>query len=202
VPEIQQTRYDQLLRRVAGIIGPGSKVGELITDLLPIFDVENMPGELQLLAGTRLCLGGGTLAAAGGVSPTAVLENPADSGILATIERVDSGSSSNRTVRWGVQNGFRATAVAIGTEDFRDVRLFSPDQPTCNVRQIAEAPLANGTNQARAAAQTTFTLQSENSICVLPPGTSFEIGVTGNNIDIFYGFLWRERVAEQSELNV
>jgi len=201
VSEIQQTRYDQLLRRVTGIIGPGSKVGDLITDLLPIFDVENMPGEILLLAGTRLCLGGGALGAVAAESPTAVLENPEDSGILVTVERVDYGVEANQTIRWGVQNGFRATAVALGTEDFRDVRLFAPDAPTANVRQISEVPLANGTNQSKLAGFRTFTLDPPNGVCVLPPGTSLEIGSGSTNVNCFYGFLWRERAAEQSELN-
>ncbi len=200
--EIQQNRYDMLVRRVGGLIGPGSKVNEVISELFPMFDVENMPAELLRLAGTRICLGGGTLAATAAVAGTAVLENPADSGILATMERVDFAASGVVDVRWGVQNGFRATAVAIGTEDFRDVREFAPDQPVCNVRQINEVPFANGTNQTRVLANVNWTLQPPNSVCVLPPGTSFEIGSGSNNVAIFYGFLWRERVAEQSELNL
>ena len=200
--EIQQNRYDMLIRRVGGLIGPGSKVSEVISELFPMFDVENMPAELLRLAGTRICIGGGTLAATAGVAGTAVLENPAGSGMLVTLERVDFAMSAVKEIRWGVQNGFRATAVAIGTEDFRDVREFAPDQPTANVRQIAEVALANGTNQTRAIGNAGFVLDPPNSVCVLPPGTSFEIGCGGVNIAIFYGFSWRERVAEQSELNL
>jgi len=200
--ELQQNRYDMLIRRVGGLIGPGSKVSEVISELFPMFDVENMPGELLLLAGTRLCLGGGTLTAVAGQSSTAVLENPTGSGMLVTLERVDFATNQISTLRWGVQNGFRATSVAIGTEDFRDVRNFAPDQPTANVRQITEVPLANGTNQSRLLPHTPFTLDPPNSVCVLPPGTSFEIGAATTNCGIFYGFSWRERVAEQSELNL
>ena len=200
--EIQQNRYDQLLRRVGGLIGPGSKVSEVISELFPMFDVENMPGELLRLAGTRLCLGGGALAGVAAESPTAVLENPAGTGMLLTLERVDIGTDTSMIVRWGVQNGFRATAVAIGTEDFRDVREFAPDQPTANVRQISEAALPNGTNQSRLSANRNLVLDPPNGVCVLPPGTSFEIGSGTNNVGIFYGFSWRERVAEQSELNL
>jgi len=200
--EIQQNRYDQLIRRVGGLIGPGSKVSEVISELFPVFDVENMPGELLRLAGTRLCIGGGFLAGVAAQASTAVLENPAGSGMLLTLERVDLASDSISTVRWGVQNGFRATAVAIGTEDFRDVREFAPDQPTANVRQISEVALANGTNQTRILASTAWILDPPNGVCVLPPGTSFEIGLGTNDVSIFYGFSWRERVAEQSELNL
>jgi len=200
--EIQQNRYDQLIRRVGGLIGPGSKVSEVLSELFPMFDVENMPGELLRLAGTRICMGGGGLAALAATSPTAVLENPANSGILATIEQVNVGSSSNTSIRWGVLNGFRGTAVAIGTEIFRDSREFTPDQPVCNVRQIAEVPLASGINQTRHSAQTNFTLAPPNGVCVLAPGGSFEIGMATQNLDFFYGFTWRERVAEQSELTL
>jgi len=200
--EIQQNRYDQLIRRVGGLIGPGSKVSEVISELVPVFDVENMPGELLRLAGTRLCIGGGTLAAVAGQAGTAVLENPAGSGVLATLERVDYAASPGTIVRWGVQNGFRATAVAIGTEDFRDTRDVAPAFPVCNVRQITEAALPNGTNQTLSNNSVNFTLQPPNGVCVLAPGTSFEIGSGTNASAIFYGFSWRERVAEQSELNL
>lgn len=198
--EIQQNRYDQLIRRVGGLIGPGSKVSEVISELFPVFDVENMPGELLRLAGTRLCMGGGTLAATAAVAPTAVLENPAGSGILATIEQVNCASASNVSLRWGVLIGFRGTATAIGTEIFRDSREGTPDQPVCNVRQINEVPFASGINQSRTPANVNFTLKPPNSVCVLAPGTSFEIGTGNNNVAWFYAFTWRERAAEQSEL--
>jgi len=200
--EIQQNRYDMLIRRVGGLIGPGSKVSEVISELFPMFDVENMPGELLRLAGTRLCMGGGTLAAVAAQAGTAVLENPANSGVLATIERVDFGAGGNLTLRWGVQAGFRATAVAIGTEDFRDTRDVAPNFPVCNVRQINEVALANGTNQTRLLNNAHWINEAPNGVAVLAPGTSFEIGSGNNNVGIFYGFTWRERVAEQSELNL
>ena len=198
--ELQQNRYDQLLRRVGGLIGVGSKVSEVITELFPMFDVENMPGELLRLAGTRICFGGGTLAAAAGVAATAVLENPGGSGMLITLERIDVASQQDITLRWGAINGFRATAVGIGTEIFRDLREFPPDQPTANVRQIAEVALASGTNQTRVRANQPWIIEAPNSVCVLAPGTSFEIGSGINNTSFFYGFSWRERPAEQSEL--
>jgi len=191
-----------LIRRVGGLIGPGSKVSEVISELFPVFDVENMPGELLRLAGTRLCIGGGSLSGVAAQAGTAVLENPANSGMLLTLERVDFGAGGAIIIRWGVQNGFRGTSVAIGTEDFRDVREFAPDQPTANVRQISEVALPNGTNQTRLNTNDSFVLDPPNGVCVLPPGTSFEIGSGTNNVGIFYGFSWRERVAEQSELNL
>jgi len=200
--EIQQNRYDMLIRRVGGLIGPGSKVSEVLAELFPMFDVENMPGELLRLAGTRICLGGGTLAAVAAQAATAVLENPAGSGVLAILERVDVASQQDITLRWGVQNGFRATAVGIGTEDFRDTRDVAPAFPVCNVRQISEAPLPNGTNQTRLRANQPWIIEAPDSICVLAPGTSFEIGSGSVNTSFFYGFSWRERVAEQSELNL
>lgn len=200
--EIQQNRWDQLLRRVGGLLGPGAKVKDALTELFPMFDVENMPGELLRLGGVRLCLGGGQLAGVVAQSATAVLENPPDSGILATLERVDVGTATASPVRWGVQNGFRATATALGTEDFRDVREFAPDQPVLNVRQVVELALANGTCQSHLRTNDHLILDPPNGVCVLPPGTSFEIGLAAQDVQLFYSFSWRERVAEQSELNL
>lgn len=198
--EIQQTRYDQLLRRVAGLIGPGSKVGDVITELLPVIDVENMPGELLRLSGTRLCLGGGTLGATAGQPSVGILENPADSGVLVTLERVDFAATTTVTINYGVNNGLRAGTATLGTEQFRDTRDVSPEVPTANVRTADNGNFALLAAQARALTSTNWFLDPNNSVCVLAPGTSFEIGPSVANITIIFAFTWRERVAEQSEL--
>jgi len=57
VTELQQNRYDQLLRRVGDLKGPGSKVNDVLQELFPTIDVENVPGELLFLMGTHIGLG-------------------------------------------------------------------------------------------------------------------------------------------------
>jgi len=198
--EIQQNRYDQLIRRVTGAVGPGSKVNEAITELFPMIDVENVPAELLFLAGTRICMGGGTLAATGGVAPKAQLFNPADSGFLITLTDIYAATLSGAvTWRWGPSAASFAGAIA--TEQFTDRRSDPAARPVGQVHQLNVAALANATNQTRFLNNDSLHINPKNDVCVLAPGTGFEIGIGTTNAALFYGFNWRERPAEQSELN-
>ena len=197
--EIQQNRYDQLVRRVTGSIGPGSKVAETISELFPMLDVENLPAELYRLGDTRLCFGGGLLNPVAGQAPRAMVFNPAGSGVLVTVTDAIVSSSLVVIIRWGVTNA--SLGAAVGSERFLDTREFTPDQPTAEVHQLASVTLAGATNQARMLTSSPFNLAPRNSVAVLAPGTGFEIGFGTVNSEMTFGFYWRERVAEQSELN-
>lgn len=198
--ELQQTRYDRLVRRVGGIIGPGSKVGEVITELFPMLDVENLPAELYLLSGTQLAFGGGAIAGIGLQSPTAQLFNPAGSNVLVSITGFNLATDFNTLVRWGITT--TPIGTAIGTEIIRDSRKFPPDFPVADVRQVTAVALASGTNQTRILASTDFNFSPRNGVAVLAPGTGLEIGVSDVGASLNYSFYWRERVAEESEFNI
>ena len=198
--EIQQNRYDQVLRRVAGIIGPGSKVSQVITELFPMINVEDLPAELLRLGGTRLCFGGGFIASVVGEAPTAQLFNPAGSNALVTITRVDLGTQGTSGIRWGVVPVERGSVIS--TQVFRDTRDVAPNRPIATVRQETAVALASGTMQSRFATNNNFTLLDQNDIAVLAPGTGFEIGLSQSDIGLAYGFFWRERPALESELNL
>ena len=197
--DLQQSRYDQLLRRVGDLKGPGSKVNDVLSELFPTIDVENIPGELLALAGIDICFGGGTIVGAAGEAPRASLENPAESGKLVTLTRVYFSTVNTGIIRWGIRTV--SLGGAIGTELFRDTRKILPQQPTAQVHQLSSVALANATNQVRILANTPLILNDENGIAVLAPGTNFEIGHGTNTATIVYGFNWRERIAEPSELN-
>lgn len=198
--ELQQHRYDALVRRVGDLKGPGSKVAEVLTELFPTFDVENLPGELYLLGGTNICFGGVFLAAVAGQAPTAQLFNPVDSSVLATITSVHVGLGALSNIRWGITIAQRGTVIA--TQTFRDVRLLTPAAPVCQVSQETAVALASGLNQTRTAGNVNFTLTDPNGVAVLPPGSGFEIGGNTQNQVLACSFYWRERVAEPSELNL
>jgi len=199
--DLQQTRYDKLIRRVGGIIGPGSKVAEALPELFPVIDVERVPGELLLLSGTEICFGGGTILAIALEFPTAQLFNPDGSGKLVTLTSlVASSSSGTNTVRFGLTATVRG--AAIGTETLRDTRQLPPARPVAQVRQESDAAAANATGQSRILNNTPFYLTDDNGIAVLAPGTGFEIGLDSAASQIHYTFYWRERVALESELNL
>ena len=197
--EIQQNRYDRLLRRVAGIIGPGSKVSEVLSELFPVLDVESVPSELLILAGTRTCFGGGTINAGAGFAPKMELFNPAGSNTIITLTDVYvSSSSGSMTVRWGTNTVQLTTQIA--TELFSDTRnpvLFNPVGEVGTEAAVAFAP---ATGQARLISNTVLHLEGKNDLMILSPGNGFQVGLGTNNTIIHVTFYWRERPMETSEV--
>jgi len=198
VANINQNRWDQLVRRVAGLIGPGSKVNNTIGDLFPMLDVENLPGELYLLAGTRLGTGGVQQIGAAGESARVQLFNPADSGLIVTLTTVVLTITTTGTIRYVIRN------VAETTNDLgirvRDTRLGVGTRPTAQVRSASDAAVLAGTGEFRLLANTPIQLADPDGVVVLGPGT----GITFNTVTVAQtlqcNFWWRERAAEASEL--
>ena len=123
--QLQQNRYDQLLRRVADLKGPGSKVNDVLTELFPMIDVENPPAELLVLMGSRIAIGSINQPAPGALLfEQHMLSNPVGSGAIITLlECVTSCSNTNQRIGYGLtQNTLAGTAL----EAFTDGRAF-PD---------------------------------------------------------------------------
>ena len=199
--ELQQNRYDQLIRRVGGLIGPGSKVSEVISELFPMIDVENVPGELLALMGTRLCFGGTDVAASAGNISRGQLFNAAGSGVIATITRVDFSTNTASTFHFGINE----TELVTDPNDaqFRDTRFDLSSRPVGRIQnQNNNATLAPINGRIRAAANTNITLQDPNGIAVLLPGDGWNVSPNVVNAPLFFNIFWRERAAEQSELNL
>ena len=197
--QIQMTRYDSLLRRVADLKGGGSMVNDALSELFPMIDVENVPGELLILAKTDISFGGGNISGAVGTSAKCQVFNPVGSGHLVTVTGARMATATTETMRWGVVR--TALATGIGTETFRDTRHRVNSRPTAQVRTEAAAALAPATGQTRRLPNTELFLEDPNGIAVLEPGSGFEMGMTTDNSTLFFTFYWRERVAEPSELN-
>jgi len=197
VTELQQNRYDQLLRRVGDLKGPGSKVNDVLQELFPTLDVENVPGELLFLMGTRIG------AAAIGKSPTAgkragiELFNPVGSGHLVTISNLWVTASS--IVQWTFGLISSPLATNTGIPRLRDTR--SGVNQT-GVSELRTSPDTTGLSLGifRALGNTTLNLIDVNSLAVLAPGTGFRV-VGGVDDAMTATFFYRERIAEPSELN-
>jgi len=198
VTQIQQNRYDQLLRRVADLKGAGSKVSDALTELFPVIDVERVPGELLLLGGTSLGLGSTTVTGSAGQNARIQLFNPAGSGKLVTVSSCLVSSSNSQTIRFAVTG--TALATGIGTEVFRDFRLGGTARPTAQMRTADTVAFTDANGQFRVIGNTPFEVEDPNGICVLPEGSGLEFGTGTNATPLFITFFWRERVAEPSEL--
>ena len=197
--EIQQGRYDALLRRVADLKGPGSKVNDVLEELFPVFDVENLPAELYILGRTDLAMGGGFVGNVAAQVGRGQILNPVGSGKVITVTQAGISSSVASTMRWGRRD--TPLTSNLSTQIFRDTRHPLTNLPTGQIRSQTSVALANANGQTRLLANTPWVLKDENGIAVLAEGAGFEIG--GNVIDtpISFFFYWRERVAEPSETN-
>jgi len=199
--ELQQNRYDQLIRRVGGIIGPESKVGEVIPELFPTIDLEDPPSELQILGGTRIAFGGGFV---GGVAAQAgrfQIFNPPASGHLITVTSFNftHGAVASSIVRYGIVNVAIAT---VGTQRFADTRGVFTALPVGAINQVSSVALAPATGQFLLDDNTPGILQDRKGIFVLAPGTGLEVGMSVLNANAHCVFHWRERPALESELNL
>jgi len=196
--EVQQTRWDRIIRRVSGSIGPGSRVSETLSELFPTLDVERVPAELLLLGGTRICFGGGIIQALAGNHPSASLFNPSDTGVIATVTAFVMTPGGATGLVWGATQ--TEQGIATGTEQFRDTRQPITERPACKVREREEVPVATSTNQASELGNVPLHLTDENSVIVLGPGTGLDMGLTSPASLLRYSFYWRERPAEEAEL--
>jgi len=198
--EIQQNRYDQLIRRAGGIIGPGSKVSEVLAELFPVIDVERVPGELLALGGTFLAMGSQNLTGAVAEMATVQLFNPVGSGKLMTCSRVLASHTSTSTrVQWNIVT---VPLSALSTNSrFRDSRFTGTDRPSGQVRSESLAASVTRAGQAFILEDEVLTLEDENSLFVLAPGTGWSIQMANTNQAFFVAFQWRERVVLEAELN-
>lgn len=196
--ELQQNRYDQLIRRVGGIVGPGSKVSEVLTELFPIIDVENVPAELQILGGTHLGFGGSSGPAVAAEFAFVQLFNPVASGKLVTVTQVNFMGSGNVILRFSVEAASRGAVVL--SERFADTRLGVTNLTTAQIFFGSDPVIPPNVGRMISEQLATTTIQDPRGLIVLSPGNGFTVAAEVANKFINVSFWWRERVAEQSEL--
>jgi len=195
---LQQSRYDQTMRRVGDLKGQGSKVADVLTELFPVVDVENVPGELLRLGGTLLGWGDSTGIAGVGDRASVGLFNPADSGKLVTVTSIWTFLLAVGSVSMGLYTTSLGGGVPGDVRDFRTTTLSKTSAQT----EFSIADSITPVNVAfRVVADETFRMEDVNGLVVLSPGTGVKTVMNGTNGTINTAFLWRERIAEPSELN-
>ncbi len=198
--EIQQNRYDSLLRRVCDLKGPGSKVAWSVGDLLPVLDVERVPPELLVLGGSRKAIGRVVLNAGGALNfGHAFLRNNDDSGMIGRLEQMIIWSDTAQRVVVGPTTN---SDIASGTRAFTDTRLFG--EGTALVTQGNNNLLVIGADFGRIALNGVDSVIWEvpSGISVIGPGTAFMVSNGTANTNLHITFLWVERQAEPSELDL
>lgn len=199
---IQQDRYDKLLRRVAGMIGPGAKVGNVLSELFPVFDVENMPGELLYLSGTKIAFGSSANTAGGaGILNLHQLFNPVDSGFIITLTDVFmSQVTSTGIAEWEAAIVTVPLANQFATSITRDVRGGGAETPVGQIRNVQQMGSVTAIfDTVVSSANQPFHMHVENDIAILFPGFGMTFVTENANLGTKVAFYWRERIFEASE---
>ena len=197
--EIQQNRWDQLVRRSANIVGGGSQVNDTLNELFPVIDVERVPGELLFLSGWRICAAASQLNASVGNTNHHQIFNPADSGALATVTGISVWSTTTGSFRLNAATA--AITTNLGGARVRDTRQGILEIPTLQNRTVQQAGGIANTHQYRVLADTTLQVADENDIFILFPGTGLTIATVSQNVLSSVNFFWRERTFEPAEVN-
>ena len=191
--------HEGLARDVGGMIGAGSKVSEGVSELFPMIDVENVPGELLLLGGTEMSMGSHINIPGAANAAQVQLFNVVGSGKIVTITKVIfSISTGAATARLGISD--TAIGTATNAEEFRDSRRPAASKPASQMRFFSDPTPADPQLQIGVFGNVPYTLDDPNGVCVLSPGFGLHVGLSALNVTLICSFLWRERVAEQSEL--
>lgn len=197
--ELQQNRYDQLIRRVGGIIGPGSKVAEALGELFPVIDVENCPGELLRLGGTILGFGGAAATGLAGQRGRVQLFNPIGSGKIVTCTSVILSTINTGTVR-GIVTGTENT-LQVNNDRRRDTRDGVASRTTAQIRTDSVAGVVADQILFQMLTNTPYHFLPPDGFAVLAPGTGLLFEHNSLTATITANFFWRERPAEASELS-
>lgn len=188
------------MRRLGGLLGPGSKVTETLSELFPVIETENLPAELLFLGGWITGMNTAIVAATVGETSRVQVFNPAGSGKIAVVTNVHINSSNGGQpgINWQINETIFSPAPVTGIT--RDTHAgFSVGTA------LATGGLSTGNTPAagqfRLPDLRTFNFHVENGIAVLAPGSGLEFGTSADNVQLTATFFWRERVALPSELN-
>jgi len=199
VTELQQSRYDRLLRRVGDLKGAGSKVNDVLEELFPVIEVEGVPGELLRLMGTRLGMGGHVLSAVAAQFAKIQIFNPVDSGYLTTVTNIISSTDVA-----GVITEYFLTTVPllteVGNNPLRDTRDPIAAGATTQIRSEQDVSGIPAHFQFRSIANTPTKITDPNGVVILAPGTGLTVAPSTVNRSLTCSFFWRERIFEPSEL--
>jgi len=198
--ELQINRWDRLLRRVGNIVGARSIVTTALEDVFPILDLENHPLELKALGGNWAANGGAVLLAQAANHSLVELFNPASSGLFVILECLFLFGDSAE-IKLTVDGNARG--IEAGIKAYRDIRRTAP--PVGQIRTLQQvADLASPTIRIRPSlVGTTFQVHNnDKDLFCFPPGFGLSVQSDSINEALTVNFLWRERVFEESELNI
>ncbi len=195
---IQQTRYDELLRRTTDQYGGGSKLGEALEDLFPVIEVENAPSELLRAVGWHLGAAQIGVAPAAATRASVQLFNPVGSGNLVVLTSIFIQVGSTAIVSHGPSFAALTSTNLPGQQ--RDTRRGVLTNTVARVQEQDDALVA-ALLQYIGTSNVLNEFSDPNDIAVLTPGSGWRVSTVEDDIVLRVSFLYRERKALGSELN-
>jgi len=196
--ELQTDRYSQMIRRVGAMIGPGGRVVEVLTELFPVIELEDAPPEILALGGWRIAWMSTERPADPVQVSTSQLFNPAGSGTIMAVTQVGLRANTATTLNAEIQDAQIGGTPVRGL--FRDGRFGGARETTATVAS-ADGVAVGGGLRWRLDTTEQHVIRDDNGIVVLTPGTGLSINTVSTNVVFTVNYFWRERAAEQSELN-
>ena len=195
--DLQQARYDQLVRRVGALYGGGSKVTEVLSELFPVLEVENTTPELIALSGWRTAWQSSERTSAVGQVSTSQLFNPAGSNIIAVVTHIEVALSPATALQVETQDTVLVAGAVSGL--YRDTRFGVPRSTALQLRSVDGSPVGGGLRY-RLADGENLQIHDDNGIAVLTPGFGLAVGTVGTQNRLGVNYFWRERLAQSAEL--
>jgi len=174
-------------------------VNDALNELFPFIDVETLSLELQYLSTWRPGFGSINHAASAGNLNHAQIFNPAESGMILVVTRVDIRVASTGIVRYEMTGTPATLFPVIG--QLRDTRTSIADRPVGQVRNEVIVGGLAAIGQWFLLTNVQDTMADPRGLFVLVPGTGVTFATTLANIASTVNFFWKERVAEPAELN-
>lgn len=189
--DVQTGRWDNLLRRVAGMQGPGSKMREIVPSAVPVFPLEGGPHDLQLIGGKFSFISTLRFTPAVGFAASILLINPSASGKLIVVDQVllTSSLAGMGNLSIGVIAGVVNTVIPTQ----RDGRIVSP-HPVARLHELSLV----ATNLRQFTVGPTTVVRDMGWTISPNRALSFRSDIIDAVTDV--AFVFSERVAEPSEL--
>ncbi len=211
--EVTLPQWQNLVRRVFGLVGPGGNTPLLAPEIQPVVTLQPDNAEFRRLRLEKLWGGGDIVNGGAGVFPCLGLNNPAGSGTMIVFERVkfwvfDSATPTDATLRIDTQANVAAATPTLrnttfsGPRDSREI-VAGAGTPAAVLRAGTAAAPAAGFRLGFVHNQSITFQDQTNEVpqIVLLPGFGLLLvgGTAVATCVLSWSLLWYERPLEEAE---
>jgi len=203
VNNINAFGVNQYLTRRLNISDTPVPAGSLAPEVFPVIDAKPPSIDDFYLRGERLCAFSGGVAAVAAQYGVLTLHNPANSGLIVTVDEFELSRFSGAWLYRTFVERFTLTALPIVASGVRDSRWGTGASRTAAIVRMGTTVTAYNPAWPRLSWPATDVAGYYRSPvdCVISPDHMWVLYTDDPNIDLFVAALrWRERPAQPSEL--